>query len=45
MPFIFMNVSVKSTRIVRAKASKTEIKSLFSRRLTEINIVDDQRLT
>jgi membrane fusion protein, peptide pheromone/bacteriocin exporter len=42
LPFIFVDVSVKSTGIIRTQAEKTEIKSLVSGRLTEVNIADNQ---
>ena len=45
MPFIFVDVSVKSTGIIRTQAEKTEIKSLVSGRLTEVNIADNQTVT
>ena len=45
LPFIFVDVSVKSTGIVRTQAEKTEIKSLVSGRLTEVNVADNQSVT
>ena len=45
LPFIFVDVSVKSTGIIRTQAEKTEIKSLVSGRLTEVNVADNQSVT
>jgi HlyD family secretion protein len=41
LPFIFVDVLVKSTGIIRTQAEKTEIKSLVSGRLTEVNVADN----
>lgn len=45
LPFIFIDVSVKSTGLIRTEAEKTEIKSLVSGRVTEVNVAENQSVT
>jgi HlyD family secretion protein len=45
LPFIFVDVSVKSIGVIRTIAEKTEIKSLVSGRLTKLNVSDNQNVT
>jgi membrane fusion protein, peptide pheromone/bacteriocin exporter len=45
LPFVFVDVSVKSGGLIRTQAEKTEIKSLVSGRITEVNVAENQQVT
>ena len=45
LPFVFVDVSVKSAGLIRTEAEKTEIKSLVSGRITEVNVAENQTVT
>lgn len=42
LPFIYVDVSVQSIGVIRTEAEKTEIKSLVSGKITNVNVFENQ---